>query len=266
MILDDIVANKREEIASRKTRIPLADFRTRAESLDTPRNFAGSLRGEHVALIAEIKSASPSTGEIRADVDPVHIARVYGENGAAAISVLTDRKYFHGDLNSLKGARVGTDLPLLRKDFIVDEYQVYESRALQADAILLIMRILDDSQFQDYLLLADSLGMSALVEVHDETELERALTGGAGVIGVNNRNLGDLSVDLRTTERILPMIPPNIFVVSESGISASRDVERVAAVGADAVLVGQALMQALDIESKVRELSGVHRQAAVRMT
>lgn len=265
MILDEIVANKRDEIARRKARIPLAEFRARAESLDTARNLAGALRGDNIALIAEIKSASPSSGEIRMDVNPARIAQIYGENGAAAISVLTDRKFFRGDLNSLKGARVGTDLPLIRKDFVIDEYQVYESRALQADAILLIMRVLEDSQFVDYRVLAEALGMSALVEVHDERELERAITRDATIIGVNNRNLADFTVDLGTTERIVPLVPSDKIVVSESGISSRSDVERVALAGADAVLVGQALMRAQDIGSRVRELSSTRRQAAVRM-
>jgi indole-3-glycerol phosphate synthase len=257
MILDEIVADKRIEIAKRKTRVSLAEFRSRAESVDATRDFAGSLRGENVALIAEIKSASPSRGEIRADVNPARIAQIYASNGASAISVLTDRKYFRGDLNSLKGARVGSDLPLLRKDFIVDEYQLYESRALQADAVLLIARVLDDSQLRDYLTLAESLEMSALVEVHDERELERAIYSGAAMVGINNRNLADFSVHLGTTERLAPLVPRDATVVSESGIFSREDVERMARARADAVLVGEALMRAQDIGAKVRDLSQV---------
>jgi indole-3-glycerol phosphate synthase len=261
MILDRIVADKRIEIANRKSRVPLAEFRARAESLPPSRDFAGALRRDHVALIAEIKSASPSRGEIRANVDPSRIARIYGANGAAAISVLTDRKYFHGDLNSLKAARVGSDLPLLRKDFIVDEYQVYESRALQADAILLIVRILDDGRLREYRLLAEWLGMSGLVEVHNEGELDRALVSGASILGINNRNLADFSVDLAATERLAPLVPANKTVVSESGISLRQEVERAARAGADAVLVGEALMRAKDIGARVRELSQVAKPA-----
>lgn len=259
MTLDQIVANKRIEIARRKTRISPDEFRARAESLDAARDFAGALRGEFVALIGEIKSGSPSQGEIRANVDPARIAVTYEVNGASAISVLTDRKYFSGELNHLKSARVGSKLPLLRKDFIVDEYQIYESRALQADAILLIVRILDNAQLADYLALADSLGMSALVEVHDEIELERALNSGARIIGLNNRNLADFSVDLATTERLASLVPRDRIRVSESGIHSREDVRRVARAGADAILVGEALMRANDIGARVRELSKVPR-------
>lgn len=257
MILDEIVADKRIEIAKRRTRVSLAEFRARAESLDSVKDFAGALSGNAVALIAEIKSASPSQGEIRAQVHPVQIAKAFEANGASAISVLTDRKYFHGDLNSLKGARVGSDLPLLRKDFIVDEYQVFESRALQADALLLIVRVLDDSQLRDLLLLTESLGMSGLVEIHDEYELDRAMKAGPNIVGINNRNLDDFTVNLATTERLAPLIPAGITRVCESGIRSRLDVERAAAAGADAVLVGEALMRSLDIGSLARDLSGV---------
>ncbi len=257
MILDEIVAEKRQEIARRRVHISLAEFRTRAESAPEARDFTGALHGEAVALIAEIKPASPSRGEIRSGVNPLQLARVYAENGASAISVLTDRKYFHGELNNLKAARVGCEVPLLRKDFIVDEYQVYESRALQADAILLIVRLLDDAQLRDYGALAEALGMAALVEVHNAEELERGLVAGARIIGINNRNLADFSVDLSTTEQLAPLIPAGRVVVGESGVFSRADVERVARAGVDAVLVGEALMRADDVGAKVRELSSV---------
>ncbi|MGB8647009.1 MAG: indole-3-glycerol phosphate synthase TrpC [Anaerolineae bacterium] len=259
MILDEIVANKRIEIDKRKTRIPLDEFRRRAESLQAPYDFAAALCGERVALIAEIKPASPSHGTLQENVDPVRTAQLYAKNGAAAISVLTDRKYFHGEPNNLKAARVACDLPLLRKDFIVDEYQIYESRALQADAILLIVRILENTQLRDYRGLAAELGMAALVEVHTEEEVERALNAGAQIIGVNNRNLANLTTDLATTERLASLIPRHVVLVSESGIATRSDVERMALAGADAVLVGQALMQADDVASRVQELSQVAR-------
>ncbi len=257
MILDEIVANKRIEIDKRKARIPLDEFRRRAESAPEPRDFAAALQGERVALIAEIKPASPSRGTLQASADPVRIAGVYAENGAAAISVLTDREYFNGDPNNLKAARVACDLPLLRKDFIVDEYQVYESRALQADAILLIVRLLDDNQLFEFRKLASELGMPALVEVHTEEEIERAIKAGAEVTGINNRNLADFTTDLATTERLAPLIPSNVILVSESGIATHADVERVARAGADAVLVGQALMLADNLAERVRDLSQV---------
>jgi indole-3-glycerol phosphate synthase len=259
MILDEIVAVKRREIERRRARISLDEFRVRAENAPPARDFRNALETEHVALIAEIKPASPSRGELRANVDPVRLAQLYEANGAAAISVLTDQQFFKGELNNLKAARVGAAAPLLRKDFIVDEYQVFESRALQADAILLIVRLLDEAPLRDYRLLAEELGMAALVEVHDEPELERALRSGAEIIGINNRNLADFTVDLANTERLAPRIPPGKHVVSESGIFTPADVKRVAAAGAHAVLVGEALMRAEDIGARVRELASVER-------
>lgn len=260
MILDDIIHVKRQEIEKRRARISQAEFRARAENSPPVKNFADALRGgECVSLIAEIKLASPSRGDLNANADPVQIARVYDENGASAISVLTDKQFFKGDLNNLKAARVGADIPLLRKDFIIDEYQVYESRALQADAILLIARILDDAQLRAYRELAESLEMSALVEIHDERELERALLSNAHIIGINNRNLADFTVNLATTELLAPKIPREEIGVSESGIFTRADVERAANAGADAVLVGEALMRAEDVGEKARELSSVAR-------
>ncbi|HZQ08058.1 MAG TPA: indole-3-glycerol phosphate synthase TrpC [Anaerolineae bacterium] len=260
MILEQIVAAKRQEIEKRRARISLDEFRLRAENSPPARDFAAALRGEeYVALIAEIKPASPSRGDIRTDADPVKIARLYDENGAAAISVLTDRQFFKGELNNLKAARVGADVPLLRKDFIIDEYQVYESRALQADAILLIVRLLDDAPLRAYRELAESLDMVALVEIHDEAELDRALASNAQLIGINNRNLADFTVDLANTEQLAPLIPKEKAIVSESGIFTPEDVLRAANAGADAVLVGEALLRAEDIGAKVRELSGIHR-------
>jgi indole-3-glycerol phosphate synthase len=261
MILDEIVAVKRREIEKRRTRISPDEFRVRAENAPAARDFASALAGgEHVALIAEIKPASPSRGDLRAGVDPVKMARLYDESGASAISVLTDRQFFKGELNNLKAARVGADVPLLRKDFIIDEYQVYESRALQADAILLIVRILQDAQLRDYRLLAESLGMAALVEVHDERELERALKSGASLVGINNRNLSDFTLDLAATEALAPKMPSNTLCVSESGIFTRAEVERAARAGASAVLVGEALMRAEDVGAKVRELASVKRK------
>jgi indole-3-glycerol phosphate synthase len=259
MILDEIVANKRTEIHYRQQRISLAEFRTRAESLPAPRNFADALVGENVALIAEIKRASPSRGDLNAQADPPHLAQAYASGGAAAISVLTDKKYFGGSLNDLKSVRVAVQAPILRKDFIVDEYQVYESRALQADAILLIVRVLADAQLRDYLALAESLEMSALVEIHDEADLERALAANARVIGINNRNLADFTVDLATTERLARGIASDKIVVAESGVFTRADVERAARAGARAVLVGEALMRAQNVGEKVQELASVKR-------
>jgi indole-3-glycerol phosphate synthase len=266
MILDDIIANTRGEVTERRRRVSLPDMRARAEQSLATRDFAGALGREHVALIAEIKRASPSRGTLRADVDPVRVARVYAANGASAISVLTDARYFNGSLADLEVVRAAVDVPVLRKDFIVDEYQVYESRAHQADAILLIVRALADSQLRDYLALAQSCGLSALVEIHDEAELVRALAADARIIGINNRNLADFTVSLETTERLAARIPakrcgiydpPGKIIVAESGVFTSADVERVARAGAHAVLVGEALMQAENVGAKVQELARV---------
>jgi indole-3-glycerol phosphate synthase len=257
MILDEIVANKRTEIHHRQQRISLAEFRTRAESLPAPRNFGDALVGENVRVIAEIKRASPSRGELNGQADPPRLAQAYTAGGASAISVLTDKKYFRGSLNDLKSVRVAVQAPILRKDFIIDEYQVYESRALQVDAILLIVRVLADAQLRDYLALARSLGMSALVEIHNEADLERAMTANAQLIGINNRNLADFTVNLATTERLAPGIARDKVIVAESGVFTRADVERVARAGARAVLVGEALMRAADVGAKVQELANV---------
>lgn len=260
MILDEIASVKRLEIARRRARIPLAEFRTRAENAPEARPFAASLdTPDTVALVAEIKPASPTAGTLRENVDPARLAQLYAANGAAAISVLTDRQFFKGDPNNLKAARVGASVPLLRKDFILDEYQVYESRALQADAILLITRLLDDARLRAYRELAEALGMAALVEVHDEDELERALETGAQLVGVNNRDLSTMTVSLAVTERLVPQVPRGVCVVSESGMSRREDVMRAAQAGADAVLVGAALMRAPDVAAQTRELASVPR-------
>lgn len=260
MILEEIVADKRREIGERKQRISLAEFRRRAESVREALDLRGALVKPNVALIAEIKRASPSRGALKADADIPRLARTYAQNGAAAISVLTDKKHFGGSLNDLKVVRVAADVPILRKDFVVDEYQVYEARALQADALLLIVRLLSSSQLSDYRMLAESLGMHALVEIHSEAELETAVAAGAWVVGINNRNLADFTVDLAITERLAPRVPRDKVVVAESGVSTRADVGRAAHAGAHAVLVGEALMRAGDVAAKVQELASVPRQ------
>ncbi|MEW5719319.1 MAG: indole-3-glycerol phosphate synthase TrpC [Chloroflexota bacterium] len=259
MILDEIVANKHGEVAEAKTRVALAEIRARAQAAPAPRDFARALKRECVALIAEIKRASPSRGELNAHVDPPPRARAYAEHGAAAISVLTDAKYFNGSLDDLRAVRAVVDAPVLRKDFIVDEYQIYQARAGGADAILLIVRVLSDAQLREYGALAQSLGMSALVEIHDESELDRALAADARIVGINNRNLADFTVDLATTEMLAPKIGCGKIVVAESGVFTRAEVERVARVGVHAVLVGEALMRAEEVGAKVRELADVPR-------
>lgn len=261
MILDTIITNKRTEIVEREREFSFAELRTRARAAPFTRDFAGALTRDHVALIAEIKRASPSRGALDVSADPSRVARNYADNGAAAISVLTDAKYFGGSLDDLQSARAAVNVPVLRKDFIVDEYQIYEARVFQADAILLIARVLSDMQLCDYLALTHSLHMPALVEIHDEFDLDRALGADAQIIGINNRNLADFTVDLATTERLAPQIPCGKLVVAESGIATCAHVERVARAGVHAVLVGEALMRAKNVAAKLNELGSVRRDA-----
>ncbi|HEX2171180.1 MAG TPA: indole-3-glycerol phosphate synthase TrpC [Dehalococcoidia bacterium] len=259
MILDDIVAYKRAELAGQIARAPLAEVRARAESAEPVRDFGRVLRGQDVRLIAEIKKASPVKGVLFPDLDPVALARKYAAAGAAAISVLTDERFFQGHLSFLSQIRsglaaVGATTPLLRKDFLFDPYQVYEARAAGADAILLIVAILDQVQLTEYRQLAEELGLAALVETHDEGEVERALTAGARIIGINNRDLRTFTVDLGTTEKLRRLIPTDRIVVSESGIAGPAHVRRLAEWRVDAMLVGESLVTSGDVAAKVAEL------------
>lgn len=267
-ILEKIIAQKKLEIAA----LDAVALRCAAESSPTPRDFLSALtprtspngrgvgmREKKVALIAELKRASPSKGILAPHLDLFQVAEIYSQNGASAISVLTDEKFFMGDLEMLRELRFTkkSELPLLRKDFTIDEVQLYEARANGADAILLIAAALtDDKHFADLHACALSLGLTALVEVHDEAEAERALKlKGVKLIGINNRNLATFEVSLETTERIRPMISPDIAVVAESGIFTASDVERLAKANVDAILVGEALITTDNIPAKVRELS-----------
>ena len=234
----------------------------RADALDAPPplGFRAALaERDDVALIAEIKRSSPSAGLIREDFDPAGIAASYRAGGAAAISVLTDERFFGGQLGYVAEAKSAAALPVLRKDFTVDEYQIYEARAAGADAVLLIVRILSDAQLRAYRALANELGMAALVETHNAEEVERALESGAEIVGINNRDLDALTTDLATTEALASRIPHGPTIVSESGISSRGDVERLARCGVHAVLVGEALMKSKDITESTRELSQVPR-------
>jgi indole-3-glycerol phosphate synthase len=214
------------------------------------------LAADGIALIAEVKKASPSKGVIRADFDPERIADAYAANGARCLSVLTDEAYFQGCDAHLQAAKAVAGLPVLRKDFTIDEYQLYEARVIGADAVLLIVALMDSSQLDDCLGLAGELGLSALVEVHDDDELLHAKAAGAGLVGINNRDLRTFATTLETTFALLPQVPKGTVVVSESGIGDRRDVERLAAAGVDAILVGESLMRETDIGAKVRELLG----------
>jgi indole-3-glycerol phosphate synthase/phosphoribosylanthranilate isomerase len=255
-ILEDIFAYKRIELAERKQARPQADVQAEAEQATPPRDLVAALRGNssRPALIAEVKRASPSRGLLVPDFDPLHLARTYQQNGAAAISVLTDEHFFQGHLDHLRAIREKVNLPLLRKDFVFDPYQVYEARTAGADAILLIVAMLSDSELHSLHRLADELGMTALVEVHDETEIRRALALQPRLVGVNNRDLHTFAVDLATTERLRSFVPPDVTLVAESGIHTTADVDRLARVGADAMLVGESLVTAPDPAAQVRAL------------
>jgi len=257
MILDQIVKDNLEELATRKRSLPLAELKRIALEQPPPLDFASALRGDRVQLIAEVKKASPSRGVICSDFDPVKIAQAYASNGASAISVLTETQYFQGSLNYLKDIKntLGNQrIPLLRKDFLTDPYQIYESRAYGADSLLLIVAILSSQKLKSLLELSHELGMSCLVEVHNEAEIEMALQSGARIIGINNRNLKTFAVDLATTKRLRPLIPKDKIVVSESGIKDRRDIGKMKQWDVNAVLIGESLMSATDIAAKMKEL------------
>lgn len=255
--LEEIVAHKRLELAETKRAKPLAELERELKNRPPPRGFAAAIRrpGE-LSLIAEIKKASPSAGPIRPEADVVEVARTYSRAGARAISVLTDSKFFSGSLKDLMAVREKLSLPVLRKDFLLEEYHVVEAAAAGADAVLLIVAILDPAALKRLLTLARDLSLDALVEVHSEPELQEALEAQARVIGINNRDLGSLQVDLKTTEQLMKKIPGTHVRVSESGIRSRQDVEFVQAQGADAILVGEELMSSQDPAAKIKELMG----------
>ncbi len=247
-ILDKIVAVKRQEVATAMQQKSLAVVRADAESRVLTRDFEGAMRAKiaagQAAVIAEIKKASPSKGVLRAEFIPADIAQSYAEFGAACLSVLTDKQFFQGSVDYLKQARASCDLPVLRKDFMIDAYQVYEARAMGADAILLIAACLDDAQMADMEAVARALDMAVLVEVHDRAELERALKLKTRLVGINNRNLKTFEVSLQTTLDILPDVPADRLLVTESGILSSDDVKRMRDAQVNAFLVGEAFMRA----------------------
>ena len=249
-ILNKIVAVKREEVAAALAKKPLAAMRADAESRVLTRDFEGAMRAKiatgQAAVIAEVKKASPSKGVLRADFIPADIAQSYAEHGAACLSVLTDKQFFQGSVDYLKQARASCDLPVLRKDFMIDAYQVYEARALGADAILLIAACLDDAQMADLEAMARSLDMAVLVEVHDRAELERALKLKTRLVGINNRNLRTFEVTLQTTLDMLPDVPTDRLLVTESGILNAADVKRMRDANVHAFLVGEAFMRAAE--------------------
>ncbi len=253
-----ICAERRHDVAMRQRERPLADVERAARTNQPPRGFAASLhqraRAGDFALIAEFKRASPSRGIIRAQADPATIARAYARAGAACLSVLTEPRYFQGSDDDLACARAAVDLPVLRKDFVVDPYQVIEARALGADCVLIILAAVDDGLAAELVATAITHGLDVLAEVHDEAELDRALALPTSLVGINNRNLKTLAVDLVTAERLAPLVPKDRLVIGESGIRDHGDVRRLATVGVRCFLVGEGLMAQPDVEAATRAL------------
>jgi indole-3-glycerol phosphate synthase len=256
MILQKIVANKREEVARQKEILPIGELRQMLADRPSTRDFEGTIRSRDCAVIAEVKRSSPSKGRIREDFDPVGIAGIYEDNGASAISILTERKFFEGKAAYIPQIGRTVNLPLLRKDFIIDPYQINETRVLGADALLLIARLLDAGELRDFLGLASELGLAALVEVHNEADVEKAVSSGARIVGINNRDLATFRTDLAVSIELARRIPKGVKVVSESGIICRGDIEVLMAAGIHAFLVGESLMREKDVGKKLRELLG----------
>jgi indole-3-glycerol phosphate synthase len=258
-MLSKIIKTKKEEVEYLKTKIPLSELKARIRDMEETRGFLKSLKqggdkSRITKIIAEIKKASPSKGIIREDFNPLKIAGIYQENGASAISVLTDKPFFQGDIEYLSNVKGVVTLPLLRKDFIIGEYQVFESRAHGADAFLLIAALLGKNQMKDYMCLGMEMGMSALIEAHTKEDIEKALSAGANLIGINNRDLSTFKVDIKTTEKLMQYIPDSVTVISESGIENRDDIVYLQGIGADAFLIGEALIRERDIGKKLKEL------------
>ena len=260
-ILDAIVSKKKERLAVSKSALPLKDLRIQAKDAGKPRDFKSAIKrtqNEKINLIAEIKRASPSKGIIRKDFDHLTIARVYEEGEVDAVSILTEEDFFQGSLDFLSGVKQVLTKPILRKDFIFDEYQVYEARANNADAILLIAAILEKNQASEYIHISNDLGLAVLFEVHNFRELEMAIHLDCNIIGINNRDLKTLTIDLQTTFKLKEEIPPDKIVISESGIKTRTDVLKLEEAGIDAMLIGTSFMETDNILRKINELQGIH--------
>ena len=253
-MLDKIIAQKKEEVEQRKKAATITYLQERIARQKPALDLASALKGDSIRLIAEVKQASPSRGILSPNFNPTELARTYAECGAAAISVLTEANYFMGSIEYLAAIKEVVGLPLLRKDFIFDIYQIYESRAYGADALLLIAAILSQEQLKELISLSHSLGLRCLVEAHNKDEVERAILSEAEIIGINNRDLNTFTVDITTTRRLRPLISQERIVVSESGIKSKRDIEKLRKWGVDAVLVGEALVTAGDTRAKMKEM------------
>lgn len=256
MILERIVEAKRKEVAALKKATPLVQLEDAIRNLLPVLDFRGAISNARCSIIAEVKRSSPSKGRIREEFDPVQIATLYQNNGAHAVSVLTDEAFFEGKAHYLSGIKKSINLPLLRKDFIIDAYQIYETRFLGGDALLLIASLMEEGQLREYITLAEALGLAPLVEIHTQEELDKALAAGAEIIGVNNRDLNTFSTNIEATLKLAPLIPSDRIVVTESGINSREDIEQLMEAGIHCFLIGEALMRAEDIGWKLRELLG----------
>ena len=257
MILDTIIAHKQQELQIEEEQVPLATLKSKLANLPPTKDFRAAIaQSGNINLIAEVKKKSPSKGIIREDFDPIQIAETYAKNGAAAISVLTDVRFFDGRLDYLSSIRQVVDVPLLRKDFTIDPYHIYQARVAGADAILLIVAALTKDQLREFMDIAESLSLASLVEVHTDTELKIALDVEAEIIGINNRDLRTFHTDLATTFSLREFLPTGKVVVSESGIYTRADVESLREAGVNAILVGESLMRSPDIGEQVRKLIG----------
>lgn len=255
--LAEIIEYKKKELALQKEHLSLNELMDKARAIERQPSFNEAIKkSEFIHFIAEIKKASPSAGLLRENFNPLEIAKIYSESRVSAISVITDEKYFQGSLLYLKSVSKETPLPLLRKDFIIDQYQIYESKIFGASAVLLIVAVLSNKQLLEYIHLAEKLSLDTLVEIHNEDELDRALSAGARTIGINNRDLKSFKVDIGIAQKIIPRIPKTKTIVVESGIQSRREVELFQEMNVDALLIGETFMKALNIKDKISELRG----------
>ena len=254
-LLSEIIDRVRIRVEEHKATLPLKDLQEKIKLLPPTRDFGGVFKNKNtINLMAEVKKASPSAGIIIEDYEPVEVAKVYEQGGTKAISVLTEEDFFQGSLEDLKAVKENTRIPILRKDFIVDEYQIYEARYFGADAILLIARILEVSQLRKFMKIAEELGLASLVETHNQEEIKVALSAGAKIIGINNRDLDTLKIDINRSLQLLPLVPKDKIIISESGVKGKEAIKKLYQGGINNFLIGEALLKSADLESKLKEL------------